>query len=170
MSLITAFIFGLLSAAASTIVEASALSLSYFSDYTFATSPLAFIGDFSLITLLTFIGIAAVEETAKFIFLRQYAVRFYSNATIDRRKVWVSGTLFGLGFVAFEILLAFSGSFRLTAFFLGSILLVHITTCLAFASYLFRRGPYPPLLPPLFLYLSLVGFHTLCNVAIFFLG
>ena len=133
--LITAFIFGTLSAFFAVIFEIITLDLSYIHDYSSVT--LAFS---SLVLLM---AIALIEESAKYLFLRQYLLRSFETITLTLKQSLALGLGFGFGFSALEATIILSGSLETNSVHgLISIFLVHILTTfilIAFLRYPHKR-------------------------------
>lgn len=167
MPFITLIIFGALSAGFALILEGVAISLPGIADSSFtALSPTSFVGDFSLAVFGFFVLVALIEETSKYLFLRQYLLRFAApRPSLDDAWPWV-GLVFGGGYAAVEIALALKGDVTPPLPLLGGILLLQLATSLALAR-LLRRPRYARFLAALPLILALTAAHTLYNLAVF---
>lgn len=167
MPLIIIILFGILSASFSLFIELIAFSLSMLSgSLSSAFSPFAFEGTFSAMTLFSLLGVALIEETSKYIFLRQYALRYLREMSTSVRGALLLGTLFGLGFASLETFLTVQTGIGTPVFSLFGTAGIHIVTSLIFASYLLRFSRRPFLAPGLIA--TTVVLHTLYNIAVFF--
>ena len=127
--LLTSFIFGTLAAFFAIILEIVTLDLSHLSDYSSLT--LAFS---SLVLLM---AVALIEEGSKYLFLRQYLLRYFAAVPLTPRQALSLGLGFGVGFSAIEAAFIIS---RKTGtndlLWLSGIFLVHIAAALIFVFFL----------------------------------
>jgi RsiW-degrading membrane proteinase PrsW (M82 family) len=127
--LITAFIFGTLSAFFAVIFEIITLDLSRIHDYSSITLA------FSSLALL--IAVALIEESAKYLFLRQYLFRSFETITLSLKQAITLGLGFGFGFSALEATVILSGNLGTDSVRgLISIFLVHIITTFILVAFL----------------------------------
>jgi hypothetical protein len=171
IAFVTVFIFGLLAAFFAVIVEIAtsvnplALTLGTFRQFeSYADYLLSFTG----IPLL--ILIAGIEELSRYVFLRQYALRFiFEPEALTRKQKALLGIFFGLGFSSLEIFLLFQTEDQTPLLPLSGIVLVHVVLSVLFAFSLLRNTPKRTLSTLLVLGLAIL-FHTLYNLAIVFLS
>lgn len=97
MPFMTIFLFGILAASFALIIELLLFVLMPAS--LMISETLAFTNLFALL------GVALIEEVSKYIFLRQYALRFLSEKKLLIRNALLLGVSFGIGFSALEIVL-----------------------------------------------------------------
>jgi|GEM_PF-2544337 len=176
MPFIVIILFGALAASFALILELLAVSLfSVSGQALFAPIPFTFGETLSLETLLILLCVAFIEETSKYLFLRQYAKRLFTNIEIPINHALILGTLFGLGFTLLEAFFLMNVSAAHPFLTLLGTASVHIATSIAFALFLFS-SPSPSLQWPKryrFSALSLISaavlFHTLYNLTILFL-
>lgn len=166
MPLLIIIIFGILSSCFALVFELVALSLSSFSGQPLALSLFAFGETFSLATAFSLLGLALIEETSKYLFLRQYALRYLKDSLASLRGALLLGILFGLGFSSLEIALTVSAGEAASFFAPAGIAVIHILTSLGFAAYLFHFSPRRPFFAP-FLILAATFLHALYNMAVF---
>lgn len=127
--LITAFIFGTLSAFFAVIFEIIALDLSHIHDYSSVTLALS--------SLALLMAVALIEESAKYLFLRQYLFRSFETITLSLKQTIILGLSFGFGFSALEAAVILSGSLETDSVRgLISIFLVHILTTFILVAFL----------------------------------
>ena len=159
MPIILALLFGIFSAAFALILELVFLS--------FSTNPLipvvALFEGSSLTPFLTFslIAAAVIEEASKFLFLRQYYIRFPSH------PIFLPALFFGLGFASVEVFLAFQNSVYSFAF-VGSIAL-HIATSFLLAFFL-RRSLTPLAVSSILAIALAILAHIAYNLSLFVLA
>ncbi|MDP3957524.1 MAG: hypothetical protein Q8Q10_03430 [bacterium] len=173
MPFIVIILFGALASSFALILELLAVSLFPLSGQAIFTSlPFALRGALSFEILLILICIAFIEEASKYIFLRQYARRFFANTAVAIRNSLLLGALFGLGFTFLEIFFLLNTPAAHPFSTLLGTASVHIATSITFALFLFS-SPSPSLLWPKrhpFSAFSLISaavlFHTLYNLAI----
>lgn len=176
MPFIVIILFGALASSFALILELLSASLFSLSDQTFFTAiPFALDGAFSFKTVFILLSIACIEEASKYIFLRQYSLRFFPRAGTSFNNSFILGTLFGLGFALLETLFVLNTSTFHSSFTVPGILGVHIATSIAFALFLFSSSTPSPQEPKKrqFGALSLIStaliFHTLYNLTILLL-
>lgn len=161
MYLILAFIYGFVAAAAALLIETM---LGIVSGNTVIVETVPLIRNAALPLLM--VGTAAViEELSKWVFLRQFDVRFRGHGTAPSRLLF--GSLFGLGFASLELVLISSFFSLVPQNFLSfiGIASLHITTSVCFAYALL--GPLPPArLKTWGLILGLSLLHTAYNVCL----
>ena len=101
MALPLLFIFGLLGACFALIIELIVLDPSALSgEMTFT---------FTLSGLAVLFAAALIEEVSKYLFLRQYLLRFLASASLNIRQILTAGCFFGIGFASLEMILALYG-------------------------------------------------------------
>lgn len=177
MPFIVIILFGALASSFALILELLAMSLFSLSDQSFLASiPFAIDGVFSLKTLLILLLIAFIEEASKYLFLRQYARRFFVYTAAAIKNSLILGVLFGLGFTILETLFLLNASaIHLFSALLGTAS-VHIITSAALALFLFsfsnpsKQEPRKRLFSAFSLISAAAIFHTLYNLAILFLS
>lgn len=114
------------------------------------------------------LSLALVEEGSKYLFLRQYARRFFTASKPLLRDTLLLGTTFGIGFALPEILLLqYAPLSPPLLAFVGTASL-HILTSVALAIAIFsfsekRRARF-------FVLAAVILFHTFYNAAILFLS
>lgn len=170
MPLIPIILFGALSGCFALILELAAFSLyAAFGSAPFSFSPIIIGSGISSSAFLAIAGIALVEEASKYLFLRQYALRYLGEAVIPERSALILGTLFGIGFASLEIALAIGSETAANPLYpILGVAGIHIATSLAFAWYLFRFSPKRPA-HALNLVSAMVSLHILYNAAILLL-
>lgn len=155
-----ALIFGVLGASFALLLELVFLNITHLYNYT------SFVFDFSSLSLLA--ATALIEEGSKYLFLRQYLVRFPDSSRIFSLAL-LSAVVFGLGFASLESVLALStGPISRDSLFLLGTTLLHIITSIIIVLFL-RQGSKTLsqiLLFPLFIAFFL---HFLYNAALSFL-
>lgn len=124
---------------------------------------------FSATIVLTLVGIAFIEEYSKYLFLRQYALRYFLTTASTIRGATVLSVLFGIGFTSLETALIISGLTPFVPVALLGVALLHIATSFIFSFYLFSYSDERPWFPLGLLFLATLT-HTLYNIAIFFLS
>lgn len=176
MPFIVIILFGALASSFALILELLSVSLFSLSDQTLFTAiPFTLGGAFSFKVIFILLSIACIEEASKYIFLRQYSLRFFPRAGTSFNSSIILGTLFGLGFALLEILFVLHTPTLPSSFTLPGILGVHIATSVAFALFLFSSSTPSPQEPKKrqFGALSLISaaiiFHTLYNLTILLL-
>lgn len=156
LTFITALFFGILAASLALIAELVLLT----GAPVFLTIP----ETSSPKTLLSLIGIACIEETAKYILLRQYIVRFLPAKTLLAQSPLVLGISFGIGFSILEILLIQKITSTLPALASLGIISLHIITsgvlALTLCSYSEKRFSVPIAL------VITIYLHTLFNIIV----
>lgn len=161
MPLIIIVLFGILAASFALILETLGASL-----FSLSTQ----IEGFSFKTLLVLLSIAFIEESSKYIFLRQFAQRFIARIQPTPKNALLLGVLFGIGFSLLEtfFLLNIAGSHPFLAFLKTTT--VHIITSIIFALFLFpSTNPSKWRFSPRSLVLFAIIFHTIYNItALFF--
>lgn len=129
MPFIAIILFGILAASFALALELLATGLSSVSLVSLET--------LSFKVALVLSGIALIEEVSKYIFLRQYALRFFATNKSAIKNAVLLGAGFGIGFAAPEIFLMQSGAIASPAMaFIGTAGL-HMATSSAFAITLF---------------------------------
>ncbi len=156
MPLITILLFGMLAASFALIFE---LLLS-------GVNPAFLIISETLTfkTLVALLGIALLEEVSKYIFLRQYALRFLLAKKLLAKNIFLLGISFGVGFSALEILLIQN---EMLAFpYLASLgtACLHIATSIIFAFSLLSSAE--KRFPPFLVLLIALLLHTLYNIVV----
>ena len=101
MTLPLIFIFGLLGACFALIIELIALDPGVLSG--------GMVFTFTLSGLVVLAALAFIEEVSKYLFLRQYLLRFFTNVSPNSRQVLTLGCFFGIGFASLEMLLVLNG-------------------------------------------------------------
>lgn len=135
--LFTALIFGILAGSLALVIELVALNFTG----SFTYSPLLpNFAAFSTVALA-----ALIEESARFLLLRQYVVRFLSESAPSWQAILAMGTLFGLGFATIELALILSQESAPLMALVG-IVLVHITLSALFLFCLLRKRSFPTFL------------------------
>ncbi|MDP2838186.1 MAG: hypothetical protein Q8O53_02820 [Candidatus Moranbacteria bacterium] len=131
-----ALIFGILGASLALVVELTVLNLGGSFSYSTALPNFAHLGTLALA--------AIIEESARYLLLRQYVRRFLSDSPFSWQRVSSVGFLFGSGFASIELVLLTA---RESAPFLPTlgISLVHIILSTFFAFSLTRKLPFPAL-------------------------
>lgn len=134
MLIIPSLIFGILSAIFALIIE---LAVDLFFSVSLAEVP-NLPHDLHITTLIALLGIAGIEESSKYLFLRLRIKRFPPAPSSAMWKNIVLGASFGIGFAVIEILLMFFSNFGFLPLWitLGTATL-HITTSIIFAIFLF---------------------------------
>lgn len=131
-------LFGFLAASFALIFEFLTMSLLSFSDQTLFTSLLfSFDGILSLKTFFILLGIVCIEESSKYIFLRQYANRFFTRIESTFKNSLFLGVFFGLGFSLLEFFFLINTSEVRSLFPIFGTAFVHTLTSVAFALFLF---------------------------------
>lgn len=153
------FFFGILAGCFALLVElliASLFSLSMES-----------LQSFSTYSLLLLFGIAFVEETAKYLFLFQYAKRFFHDTAATFARALLLGGIFGIGFASTEFILVEQSAASFPTLALTGTAGLHVVISIIFAIHIFVffRERFSPTLP----ITAAVFLHTLYNTAIFFL-
>lgn len=157
---LTALIFGALGASFALILELVLLDLSAFRNYA------SFAPDFASLGILA--CAALIEEAAKYLFLRQYLLRFFASQDLGTALALTLGALFGVGFASLEIGLALAETPERSILpWLFGTALLHLSTSLIVISFLkqeknrvFRSFFFP---------LSLAfGLHLLYNIWVAF--
>lgn len=105
---------------------------------------------------------ASIEEGSKWLFLRQFHLRY--GTVLTPPALLLAGILFGVGFSMLELLLITAGFKALAWFPLFGILSLHLLTSLAFALYLLGPARHT-LLRTIGLSLGMVALHTLYNLS-----
>lgn len=159
MPFIIILLFGFLSA-----IFALALELLLTGAPSFA---LAHLQTFSLSTALILFSIALLEEASKYIFLRQYARRFFSASRPILSQALLLGATFGLGFALPEIFLMEREFLAPPVMAFAGTSFLHVLTSIVFALSLFTSSL--KRLSPLLLFLAATIFHMLYNTALFFI-
>lgn len=127
--LFTALIFGVLAGSLALVIELVALNFTG----SFTYSPL--LPNFAALSTITLT--ALIEESARFLLLRQYVVRFLSESALSWQAILAMGTLFGLGFATIELTLILSQESAPSIALIG-IVLVHVTLSVLFLFCLLR--------------------------------
>lgn len=146
---LTPFIFGTLAAFFAIIIEIVTLDLGHLSDY---SSPIL---AFSSLALL--MAVALIEECSKYLFLRQYLIRYSTAILLTPKQIFSLGLGFGSGFSTIEAAFIISQKMEISSFlWLSGILFVHITTVLILVSFLKRpeKRVFSASFLPLFLAIS----------------
>ncbi len=153
-----AIIFGILGASFALLLEMVFLNVTHLYDYTSLTF------DFSSFALIA--TTALIEEGSKYLFLRQYLIRFNTSLTTFRTTL-LSALCFGLGFASLEGILALTtGPLSQDSWFLLGTTLLHIATSILLLAFLRRSQS---LLFGLVFPLSLAFFlHALYNTVLSF--
>lgn len=160
MPFIAIILFGILASCFALALELLAAGL-------FSVS-LAALATLSFEALLLLSGIAFIEEASKYLFLRQYAARFFAAAADKSalRRALLLGAGFGIGFAAPEILLIQKSVAAPPALALIGTAGLHIATSAVFAvailSFAQKRFSAPLLISAAAL------LHTLYNLGILF--
>jgi len=122
-------IFGFLSASSALVLELILLPSHALGSPSFTAS-----------FLILLLAVATIEEVAKFFFLRQYLLRYFQTLAPGATQIFLLGTLFGIGFSALELSLAFfDGLQRIGAPIIGTALLHIAMSILILAS--LRKSP-----------------------------
>lgn len=159
MPLVIIVLFGILAASFALILETLGASL-------FSLSPQ--IGGFSLKALLVLLSVAFIEESSKYIFLRQYAQRFFTRVRPVLKGSFLLGTLFGIGFALLEAFFLLNIAAPHPFFIFLRTAAVHIITSVAFALFIFSSlNPSEWRFSPRSLVLFAIIFHTLYNLSLF---
>ncbi|OGI15039.1 MAG: hypothetical protein A3E38_03295 [Candidatus Moranbacteria bacterium RIFCSPHIGHO2_12_FULL_54_9] len=159
MPFIFAIIFGALAGSFALILELVTLP-----GDALITGPSQYFAFGSIFTLL---GVALIEETSAYLFLRQYALRYFPGTLASVRATLLSGLLFGIGFASLEIALILWNSSGWLVWPLFGILFIHIVTSLIFALFLLYFSQKRPWFAPAPIAGALV-LHTLYNAIIAF--
>lgn len=125
MPFIAIILFGILASCFALILElivAGAPSVSF-----------VFTETLSFKILLILFGIAFIEETSKYIFLRQYTSRFFVTSRAALGSATILGASFGIGFAMPEIFLIQYGMTEAPILALLGTASLHIATSIAFA-------------------------------------
>lgn len=142
-------IFGILSSCFALVFELVILTLPLFPDSVlYSFFPLSSGEAFTLGTFLALLGAALFEEIAKYLFLRQYALRYLEQITLPTQETLLLGALFGGGFALVELTLILGSSDPHSFLPLLGIGILHILTSLFFAFFLFHRSLNRPLFAP----------------------
>jgi hypothetical protein len=131
MPVIAIILFGILAASFALALELLATGLSSVS--------LSSLETLSLKALLILAGIALIEEASKYVFLRQYASRFFV-AGIGKPALLTASLLgagFGIGFAVPEIFFLYSGAIASPALAFIATAGLHLATSIAFAISIF---------------------------------
>jgi hypothetical protein len=116
---------------------------------------------------LILLSIAFAEETSKYLFLRQYARRFFAEHRPRLREAVLLGAIFGIGFSLPEIfLLQYDTLTPPLLAFVGTISL-HILTSIALATAILSFSG--KRLSLFFVLAAAILFHLLYNAAVLFL-
>lgn len=135
--LFTALIFGILAGSLALVIELVALNFTG----SFTYSPL--LPNFAALSTIALT--ALIEESARFLLLRQYVVRFLSENAPSWQAILAMGTLFGLGFATVELALILSQDSAPLIGLIG-IVLVHVALSVFFLFSLLRQRSFPALL------------------------
>lgn len=166
-SFFTAYIFGLLASFFAVIVEIatsiSPLALKLDSAHSVGLHTHYFL---TVVGFLPLVFLASIEEGVRFVFLRQFILRFRIDSVITPfiEKVLL-GIAFGLGFASLEIFLILGSKHIAPTVPLIGIALLHITMSTLF-SFLLLRSPLPKLLPILLTLGLTLMLHTGYNLAV----
>lgn len=154
MLFIIAFAFGFLAACSAALLEMALLGSNTTS---FSTQGLA-----------TLLGVAIIEELAKYLFLWQYGRRFFQTVATSIRHTAMVGLSFGGGFAGLEILFILWNDSIGPLGFLFGIITLHIVTTLLLSAFLFstRRTDSKR---ALLIMCAAIAIHTLYNTALFLL-
>jgi hypothetical protein len=154
-----AIIFGVLGASFALLLELVFLNATHLYDYTSLT--------FNFSSLFLIATTALIEEGSKYLFLRQYLIRF--NARFSRlRTALLQACCFGIGFASLEGALALStGPLSQDSWFIVGTTLLHVTTSIIIATFL-RRGSSSLLFNFIFPLTCAFFLHTLYNTALTF--
>jgi hypothetical protein len=132
MLIIPSLIFGILSAIFALTIEI-AIDL-FFSISLLGALILA--GDLDFKTLIFLLGIAAIEELSKYLFIQLRIKRFPLTLPSAMWKNIILGSSFGIGFAAIEILLMFYTSFGFLSLWMAlSAAALHILTSVILTIY-----------------------------------
>lgn len=157
LSFVAVILFGTLAASFALALELFAESLS--------PVPVTLDGAFSIATFLAIAGIAAIEEISKYVFLRQYALRFSAHIEPALTASIVLGALFGIGFAAIEIVIAAAMTVPYSPLPFLATASIHITTSVAFAVFLLTPAT-PRRFSAPWLIVSAILLHALYNLYI----
>lgn len=147
-------LFGLLSACFALLIEIGVLSLGDITNPTFTP--------FNFSSLHTLLLLAVIEEVSKFLFLAQFAKRFFSETHAMLHLALLLGILFGIGFSAPEFFLSIHS--LVTDFTpIISVVALHILTSILLAYYVFFTHKKQPLFLLAFLALA-ISLHVLYNL------
>lgn len=165
LSFVTLVVFGILAASFALLVEILITSL-------IPAIPSTLQHIFSFGTFLTLLGIACIEESAKYLFLSQYAKRFSANIIPSLRISIPIGALFGAGFAIVEIFLATGTMQSHPSLAIPSMAMLHIITGIMFSVFLFsplyrRLTVSKRRLLASYLIASAILLHTLYNMYVF---
>ncbi len=148
MPFITAFIFGLLAASLAVVLE-----LTFFGSNTTA---------FNTQSVIILLGIVIIEESVKYLLLRQYAIRFLKESFLSLRETFIIGIAFGVGFAALETgLILWNDLMGPLSALVGIVALHSITSSLFALSLLSGLRRHPRLAPAV--YLAALAIHALYN-------
>lgn len=156
MPYITVFLFGILAATFALIVELLLPG--------WHLADLMISGTLDFTVLVALLGVALIEEGFKYIFLRQYALRFLPEKKVLIRDALLLGVSFGIGFSAIEMLLIQSEMSALYGFAPLGTAGIHITTSVLFAVAL--CSPLRKHFLSSFALAAAVIFHTLYNMIV----
>ena len=159
MPFIVALIFGALAGSFALALELVALP-----GDALITDPSQYFAFNSIFTLL---GVALIEETSAYLFLRQYALRYFPNTLANIRETLLIGILFGIGFASLEIALILGSGSEWLFWPICGILFIHTVTGLIFALSLLYFSQKRPWFAPAPIAGALV-LHTLYNAIIAF--
>lgn len=158
MPFIAIILFGILSSCFALILELIVAGAPFVS--------FVFTETLSFKILLILFGIAFIEETSKYIFLRQYASRFFTTSRAAIGSATILGASFGIGFAIPELFLIQYGMAEAPILALLGTASLHIATSIAFAiailSFAKNRFSAPILVSAAML------LHTLYNLIILF--
>ena len=142
---LTPFIFGALSASFALLIELVVLNLDHLQEFSSPT--------FDASSLLLLVAVALIEELGKYLFLRQYLLRYFKATSISLKTALYLGFFFGSGFSSLEVAFASADQTIPLAFFpLLGIVLIHILTSLILVSFLrFQNKQFSSFILPLIL-------------------
>ncbi len=154
MPLITILLFGILAASFALIFELLLPGL----------DPASLMSSETLFpqTLIILLGIALIEESSKYIFLRQYALRFLLAKQLLAKNIFLLGISFGVGFSTLEILLIQNEMLAFPYLAALGTACLHIATSIIFAFSLLSSVE--KRFPSFLVLLIALLLHTLYNV------
>jgi hypothetical protein len=93
---LTVFIFGILGGSLALLIELATLDLHHILEFPFT---------FSLSSFIVLALAAAIEESTRYLLLRQYLRSFLLSGPLPWQKIFLIGTFFSMGFASLELFL-----------------------------------------------------------------
>lgn len=118
----------------------------------------------TLATTLSLLALACIEEVSKYLFLRQYAIRFSKDTVITSQKIFLFSIFFGIGFSLLEIFLSSQNGITTPFLPMFGRTLLHIGTSFILASFIFPPSKTSFSRKTLWLILAVTFIHFFYNL------